>query len=145
MIEELQEINRFGDKKRLEEQLAREAKHKAEMEALSQQPIDNATRLRYKYNKQIPPNAIKHYEEKYGKSPAAYALSQPTSLAQAQSDQDDELNDLFDQIAIEIEERQQFLEEMTKTGPNKEVEDRMKKEIVERIAELQKIKELQNK
>jgi len=35
MIEELQEINRFGDKKRLEEQLARDAKNKAEMEKLS--------------------------------------------------------------------------------------------------------------
>ena len=46
---------------------------------------------------------------------------------------------------MEIEERQQFLEEMTKNGTNKEVESRMKKEIVDRIGELQKIKELQNK
>ena len=57
-------------------------------------------------------------------------------VAQAHTEQDNELQDLFDQIAIEIEERQQFLEDMTKNGPNKEVEDRMKKEIVERIAEL---------
>ena len=88
---------------------------------------------------------MKHYEEKYGKNPAAYLMSQPTSLAQAQHEQDDELQDLFDQIAIEIDERQQFLEDMTKQGPNKDVEERMKKEIVERIAELQKIKELQSK
>ena len=32
---------------------------------------------------------------------------------------------------------------MTKSGPNKEVEERMKREIVDRIGELQKIKELQ--
>ena len=51
MIEELQEINRFGDKKRLEEQLAREAKHRATMEANAKIPIDNATRLKFKYNK----------------------------------------------------------------------------------------------
>jgi len=79
---------------------------------------------------------MKHYEEKYGMNPAAYLLSQPTSLTEAQTEQDEELQDLFDQIAIEIEERQRFLEDMTKAGPNKEVEDRMKKEIVERIAEL---------
>ena len=88
---------------------------------------------------------MKHYEEKYGKNPTDFLLSQPTSLAQAQTEQDAELQDLFDQITIEIEERQTFLEDMSKNGPNKEVEDRMKKEIVERIAELQKIKELQHK
>ena len=68
-IEELQEINRFGDKKRLEEQLAREAKVKAELELAASQPIDNATRLKYKYNKQIAANSQMHYEEKYGKNP----------------------------------------------------------------------------
>ena len=115
------------------------------MESLASQPIDNATRLKFKYNKQIAANAMKHYEEKYGKNPAEYLLSQPTSLLQAQTEQDRELQDLFDQITIEIEERQKFLEDMTKQGPNKEVEDRMKREIVDRIGELQKIKELQYK
>lgn len=86
LIEELQEINRFGDKKRLEEQLAREAKHKAQMEENAKMPIDNATRLRFKYNKQIAVNAMKHYEEKYGKNPADFLLSQPTSLKEAQTE-----------------------------------------------------------
>ena len=82
---------------------------------------------------------MKHYEEKYGVNPAHFLLSQPQNLEQARSKQDEELEDLFEQIIYEIEERQQFLEEC---GNNKEVENRMKKEIVDRIAELQKIKEL---
>ena len=51
---------------------------------------------------------------------------------------------MFDQIVFEIEERQQFLDEMTLNGKveNAEVEKRMKKEIVDRVSELQKIKEL---
>ena len=114
---------------------------------MSQKPmkIDNRTRLRGKYNMQIARNAMKHYEEKYGMNPAAFLLSQPQSLAQARSQQDEELEDLFESVIYEIEERQQFLEEMTQNGANKNVEARMKQEIVERIAELQKIKELQNK
>lgn len=72
---------------------------------MSKIPIDNATRLRYKYNKQIAPNAMKHYEEKYGKNPADFLNSQPKSLDQAQTEQDSELQDLFDQIANEIDER----------------------------------------
>ena len=54
------------------------------------------------------------------------------------------MEDIFDSIVFEIEERQQFLEEVTNGGkvPNKEVEARMKGEIVERIGELQKVKEL---
>lgn len=59
--------------------------------------------------------------------------------------QEKELQDLFDQIIYEIEDRQQFLEDMTKNASNPEVEARMKKEIVERVGELQKIKELQEK
>ena len=51
---------------------------------------------------------------------------------------------MFDQICFEIEERQAFLDEMTANGKeeNAEVEKRMKKEIVDRVSELQKIKEL---
>jgi hypothetical protein len=47
----------------------------------------------------------------------------------------------------EIEERQQHLEQMTASGKqeNKDVEARMKKEIVDRVAELQRIKELQHR
>jgi hypothetical protein len=81
---------------------------------------------------------MKHYEEKYGKNPANYLLSQPGNLSEHRSQQDKELEDLFDQIVFEIEERQQFLEEVTQGGKvaNKEIEARMKKEIVERIGEL---------
>ena len=96
---------------------------------------------------QYAQNAMKHYEDKYGKNPAAYLLSQPKNAAEIRSTQDKELEYLFDQVVFEIEERQQFLEELTNGGqaPNTAVESRMKNEIVERIGELQKIKELQNR
>ena len=65
-------------------------------------------------------------------------------MGEVRSKQEDELQDLFDAIIMEIEERQKFLDDMTHNGeqPNPQVEGRMKKEIVERVAELQKIKEL---
>lgn len=67
--------------------------------------IDNKTRLQSKYNMGIAKNAMKHYEEKYGKNPADFLLSQPTSIEQIKSTQDNELSDLFDSVIFEIEER----------------------------------------
>ena len=49
---------------------------------------------------------MKHYEEKYGKNPAAYLLAQPKDIKEHRSQQDQELEDLFDSIVFEIEERQ---------------------------------------
>jgi transcription antitermination factor NusA-like protein len=60
-------------------------------------------------------------------------------------EQDDELEELFDSVVEEIEERQMYLEKVTDCGGNKEIEARVKNEIVGRIGELQKIRELQNK
>ena len=65
------------------------------MKLFSAQPVDNKTRLRNKYNMQIAKNAMKHYEEKYGKNPADMLLN-PISLDKVKSSQDSELQDLFD-------------------------------------------------
>ena len=46
--------------------------------------MDNKTRLRNKYNMQIAKNAMKHYEEKYGKNPADMLLN-PISLDKVKS------------------------------------------------------------
>ena len=46
MIEELQEINRFGDKKHLEAALAKEKLMKAKIAAGCNDPVDNKVRLR---------------------------------------------------------------------------------------------------
>ena len=81
---------------------------------------------------------MKHYEEKYGKNPAAWLLAQPSNIQEHRSQQDRELEDLFDQIVFEVEERQMHLEEVTQGGkkPNREIEARIKAEIVDRIGEL---------
>ena len=72
-------------------------------------------------------------------------MNPPSDLQQVKTQQVEELQELFDEIVAEIEERQSFLEEMSKHGINKEVEARMKKEITDRVGELQRIKELQQK
>lgn len=95
MIEELQEINRFGDKKHLDAALFKERQMRADMLANPPQ-VDNKQRLRKKYDQQIAVNAMKHYEEKFGKNPAAFLLSQPKTVEQARGAQDRELQDLFD-------------------------------------------------
>ena len=66
---------------------------------------------------------------------------QPKSKAAIQSEQDEELEDLFYSVAEEIEERQLHLEDL---GENcdRNIEARIKNEIVERIGELQKIRDL---
>jgi len=122
----------------------REMKRLAKHAALNA-PVDHNARLRAKYSGNYASNAMKHYEEKYGKNPGKFLFTQSNNAKETRTQQDEELSDLFDTVIMEIEERQQFLEEMTKSGHNKEVETRMKKEIVDRIGELQKIKELMNK
>jgi hypothetical protein len=51
-------------------------------------------------------------------------------------EQDEELEDLFDSVVDEIEERQEYLDKIMECGGNKEIEGRIKNEIVERIGEL---------
>ena len=55
------------------------------------------------------------------------------------------MEDLFDGIIEEIEERQEHLDSVVQMGGNKEIELRIKNEIVNRVAELQKIREIQMK
>ncbi len=43
---------------------------------------------------------------------------------------------MFDSVIEEIEDRQEYLEKVIEAGGNKEIEKRIKNEIVERIAEL---------
>ena len=107
MIEELQEINHFGDKKHLEAAMAKE---RAMRQYMKDHPVipDNQQRLKSKYNQQIARTAMKHYEEKYGQNPANILFDQGAdiNLNKVRSKQDEELQDLFDQICYEIEERQ---------------------------------------
>ena len=43
---------------------------------------------------------------------------------------------MFDSVVDEIEERQEYLEHIVAAGGNKEIEQRTKNEIIERIGEL---------
>jgi len=72
MIEELQEIQRYGDKKKMDEALAKMTLARAQAAAMANEPIDDKAHLRSKYSKQIPSTASQHYEEKYGTAPADY-------------------------------------------------------------------------
>ena len=53
MIEELQEINRFGDKKMMDKALEKEREFKRLGTRVVDRPLDNKLRLRNKYNMQI--------------------------------------------------------------------------------------------
>ena len=64
MIEDLQELHRFGDKKTMDDAIAKQ--REAELMSMGPMKVDNKMRLRGKYNMQIARNAMKHYEEKYG-------------------------------------------------------------------------------
>lgn len=57
----------------------------------------------------------------------------------------EELDDLFESIAREIEERQEHLDAVLKCGKNEDVEQRIKGEIASRFSELQRIAELRSK
>ena len=119
------------------------------MEALSKlgpEPISDKERRRRRFAGGIAKRAIEHYEEKYGKNPALAKnlVAQHFNMEKVISEQDAELEDLFESIAEEIEERQLHLESLGEAA-DKKIKDRIKTEICERIAELQRIRELQNK
>eukprot|EP00826_Nyctotherus_ovalis_P037548 TRINITY_DN3432_c0_g1_i1.p2 TRINITY_DN3432_c0_g1~~TRINITY_DN3432_c0_g1_i1.p2 ORF type:complete len:237 (+),score=73.18 TRINITY_DN3432_c0_g1_i1:119-829(+) len=57
----------------------------------------------------------------------------------------EELDDLFESIAREIEERQEHLDAILRCGKNEDVEQRIKGEIACRFSELQKVAELKKK
>ena len=108
-------------------------------------PIDPPGKKKRKWNTGIVAKALQHFQEKYGKAPLDLLQQRPKTKEEIRSEQDQELEDLFDSVVEEIEERQDYLEQVMAMGGKKDVEKRLKNEIVERIAELQKIRELQNK
>ena len=59
----------------------------------------------------------------------------PKSKAAIKSEQDEELEDLFESVVEEIEERQHHLEDLGEMA-DRNIEARIKNEIVERIGEL---------
>jgi len=82
---------------------------------------------------------LKPGQTKMGKSKAT-----PIESKENKTDMD-ELDELFEQISLEIEERQQHLEAILKCEKNEAIEKRIKAEITSRISELQRIAELKQK
>ena len=94
----------------------------------------------------LPKYANDYYMQKYGKALDPKTLAAPSEAGFSTVDeQNAELEGIFNDVVREIEERQKHLDDMGKLGHNKEVENRVKNEIVERIADLQKIREMQRK
>ena len=101
-------------------------------------------RRRIRFRGGIAERALAHYEQKYGQNPTLLQKLQkhPKSKAAIQSEQDEELEDLFESVVEEIEERQRHLEDMGDQA-TQDIQTRMKNEIVDRIGELQRIRDLQ--
>ena len=85
----------------------------------------------------IPQYALEHFEAKYGRKVDSGILKKPAAVSQ-----DEQLEELFDEIAAEIEERIAYLKEIESIGKSPEIEQRIKNEVAERIGELQKIREM---
>lgn len=58
-----------------------------------------------KWNTGIAAKALQHYQEKYGKAPGDILNLRPKTNEEIRFEQDEELEDLFDSIVEEIEER----------------------------------------
>lgn len=96
MIEELQEINRFGDKKHLDAALAKEKLIKARIAAgAGTYEIDEKTRLATKFGMKTAATKQDHFEMKYGgkQGPKIHKMS---DVEHVQRQQDKDLHDLFD-------------------------------------------------
>ena len=53
----------------------------------------------------IASKALQHYQEKYGRAPSDLLLMRPKTNEEIRGEQDDELEDLFESVIEEIEER----------------------------------------
>lgn len=135
MINDLQERFQFKDRDELDAHIAMK-KQQALLPDINQ---TKQQKRKWKHNGAIAQRALGHWEEKYGKAPFDLLRMRPAT----REEQDEELEDLFDSVVDEIEERQEYLEKIVECGGNKEIETRTKNEIVQRIGELQKIRELQ--
>jgi len=81
--------------------------------------------------------------KKIPKKLVAYTYEKPKKdedekKGMSKSEQQQELEQLYEDVVAEIEERQQYLEEINHLDEPK-IKERVKKEIVDRVAELQKI------
>jgi len=87
--------------------------------------------LKQRALKKIPKKLVTYTYEKPKKE-------EDEKKGMSKSEQQQELEQLYEDVVAEIEERQQYLEEINHLDEPK-IKERVKKEIVDRVAELQKI------
>ena len=66
---------------------------------------DPQKKKKRKYNTGIAQKALQHYQEKYGKPPGDLLNMRPKTNEEVRNQQDEELEDLFESVIEEIEER----------------------------------------
>ena len=115
-------------KKRDQEQL---------IKMMGEAKIDQRARRRQRFANSMAKRSLEHYQAKYGKSPQEVLriIDGHHNMSAIQSEQDAELEDLFDSVVDEIEERQIHMEKLG-DQMDKPTQERYKNEICERIAEL---------
>lgn len=104
MINDLQERFQFKDKAEIDAMIAKKK------QALLLPEIVPPGKKKRKWNTGIAQKALQHYQEKYGKNPGDLLNLRPKTKEEIRDEQDQELEDLFDSIIEEIEERQEYLE-----------------------------------
>lgn len=69
--------------------------------------MDDKTRRQIRFKAKVSKNSLAHYEEKYGTKPSDMMklFQKPGDAKHVLSAQDDELEDLFNSVIEEIEER----------------------------------------
>jgi len=145
MIDDLQDRFQFQGMKDAVVGIDPKIRERQQLEELMKNaPVTRKTKQSF----MVPDYAAKYYSEKYGKAFDPHSLDKLTPSEAGYStvdEQNAELEDLFTQVVEEVEERQKHLNDISKLGNNKDIEKRVKDEIVERIADLQKIREMQRK
>lgn len=145
MIDDLQDKFQFQGMKDAVVGVDPKLRKKQQLEEMMRDaPVTKSTRSGFI----MPEYAAEYYAERYGKTLDPNSLKKQTPSEAGFSTADEqylELEGIFDDVVREIEERQNYLKEITKIGRSKDIEDRTKREIVERIAELQKIRAMQKK
>lgn len=85
---------------------------KKKQESMLPEIVDPTKKKRRKWNTGVAQKALQHYQEKYGRAPSELLSLRPKTKEEYRDEQDLELEDLFDSIVEEIEDRQEYLDQL---------------------------------
>ena len=150
---------KFVPKKKTKQAIEKEMQESKRLPPMKPQPGQNRAEMidqlqeKYQFSAGILPKGVQTTSIEFDKKPKQMTKSgatakgrftqpPPKPVTTGKKTEMEELDDLFDNIMKEIEERQEHLETVLKAGKNPEIEARIKTEITSRISELQKVAEL---